>query len=85
MGWGVRLPTAARIVSRVADGVSARIDRFTDRNNKFSRGMAREGFDGGYLAALNDVLLLLAGSVPNERHSTMWAEAMDPMRRDGLR
>jgi len=38
-----------------------------DRNNKYSKGLAHEGYKGGYLHALYDVSLLLNGVIPNGR------------------
>lgn len=35
---------------------------------KYARGLAYEGWSGGYLAALRDVLLLLDGVKPNTRN-----------------
>lgn len=44
-----------RMINRVADRVNEHIKRQTDQSNKYSRGLAREGFLGGYLQALRDV------------------------------
>jgi hypothetical protein len=40
---------------------------------KYGRGLAYEGFAGGYLAALEDVLLLLHGNDPSP-HRRYWED-----------
>ena len=47
--------------------VNAEIKSQTDQNNKYSRGLAYEGWQGGYLSALQDVLLVLHDITPNRR------------------
>jgi hypothetical protein len=53
-----------RIVSK---RVSDEIARQMDRSNKFSVGMAHEGYQGGYLQAIQDVQLALEGVHPATR------------------
>lgn len=51
------------------------IKRETDRDNIFARGMAYEGYYGGYAQALNDVMLVLNHVTPNDtRVSDFWPE-----------
>jgi len=47
--------------------VSSSISRQTDPDNLYSRGLSREGYEGGYEQALMDVLLVLGGTKPNTR------------------
>lgn len=54
------------------DAVIDRIDKETNRDSKYSRGLAREGYLGGYADALSDVQLLLNGVVPCRRE--FWLE-----------
>lgn len=44
--------------------------------NHITRGLAPEGFTGGYVAALNDVSLALNGVTPN--NSRYWPQPGDP-------
>lgn len=60
-------------IKRALERVSAHIERQTDRNSVYSRGLAREGYDGGYAQALSDVLLTLRGVMPN-RHPQWWED-----------
>lgn len=41
-------------------------------DNRYGRGMSREGYSGGYEQALKDVLLVLDGTVPQTRN--YWRE-----------
>jgi hypothetical protein len=47
------------------DNVLRHIARSTDQDSKYSRGLAYEGYSGGYLAALDDVLQLCNGWPPD--------------------
>lgn len=48
--------------------IDAKFAAERDPNNVYQRGLSREGWDGGYLAALNDVeALLLHGNPTDER------------------
>ena len=40
-------------------------DDISNRSSFFARGLAGEGFNGGYRAALEDVMLALNGVTPN--------------------
>lgn len=59
-------------IARALERVNRRIERDTDRSDKFSRGLAREGYLGGYADALMDVQLALGGT--NPKRSTFWDE-----------
>ena len=47
--------------------VRAEITGNYSRGNKYARGLASEGYTGGYYDALCDIELLLNGNVPNRR------------------
>jgi hypothetical protein len=47
--------------------VRAEMKAYHDQSSLFGRGMASEGYSGGYYDALCDVLLLLDGVEPNRR------------------
>ncbi len=56
------------LIENASKKVQAEITGQTDQNNKYSTGLAYEGWQGGYLAALHDVLLLMHGVLPNTRN-----------------
>ena len=74
-----------RKIKIALDNVHEEIVRSTDRSNQYSKGLAYEGYNGGYLAALNDVLLALNGVTPQrngwgeshltERAADLWGSA----------
>lgn len=47
----------------------------TDRNSVYSRGLAYEGYSGGYLAALDDVMQAFGGIKPSR--NGWWDEPTD--------
>lgn len=51
--------------------VQEQIRRSTDQNNLYARGLAREGFLGGYEAALQDALAAL-DNIPPSRRPEFW-------------
>ena len=55
-------------ISRVRDNIHKQICSETDHSNLFARGLAYEGFNGGYLAALSDILLALDGVTPSRNN-----------------
>lgn len=62
-----RRPTAREVTKRMDRAIKKvmqAITGSTDRNDKFSRGLSGEGYDGGYLAALSDVQLVMNGARP---------------------
>lgn len=54
-----------RQVNRAHEQVSLQIAAYAARGDKYSRGLASEGYNGGYRDALSDVLLALNGVRPN--------------------
>ena len=44
------------------------IKRATNQNDLYSRGLAGEGYNGGYRDAISDIILLLNGVIPNYRN-----------------
>lgn len=50
-------------VTRARKRVQAQIERDT-HDNMYSRGLAGEGYKGGYRDALDDVILILNGATP---------------------
>ena len=60
-----------RAIRKAAKRVDARIAAATNQNSLYSRGLAREGYLGGYSAALADVLALL-DKVPPSRKPEFW-------------
>lgn len=55
------------MINRVADRVNADIAAYSEGGGKYRRGLAREGYLGGYLQALRDVDLASSGARPNTR------------------
>lgn len=62
-----RLQAKTRI-KRALDKVNKEIAGQIDRSSMYSRGLSREGYQGGYAQALSDVLLVLDGNTPNTRN-----------------
>lgn len=62
-------------IKRKLRRATERIDKYiydkTDRTSLHARGLAREGYDGGYSDALTDVLSMLNGVNPC-RHPEYW-------------
>lgn len=54
-----------RQIEKVQRKIHKQIRSETNKDSLYSRGLAYEGYKGGYLAALNDVLLALNGVTPN--------------------
>lgn len=57
-----------RHLSAARKRVEEEIRANTDQNSLYSRGLASEGYAGGYLAALDDIALVLNGVRPNSRY-----------------
>ncbi len=53
-----------RQLRRAQRAVRGEISANQESGNVFARGLSGEGFDGGYQAALSDVLLALNGVMP---------------------
>lgn len=65
-----------RLLQQVTTEVDQEIASFAEQDSGFySGGLASEGYNGGYLQCLQDVLLALNGVVPN-RHS-WWKRAVE--------
>jgi len=62
-----------RKIKIVMKNVQNQIRIATDQDSLFSRGLSREGYDGGYEAALSDVMLALNGVKPCNRPN-FWPE-----------
>lgn len=54
-----------RKIYRARKRINDRIAASTDRTNLYSRGLASEGYLGGYRDCLEDILLVLNGVNPN--------------------
>ena len=52
-------------ISKVRERVATRIAEDANRGGKFARGLAGEGYKGGYRDALDDVLMFYRGVRPN--------------------
>lgn len=61
-----------RIIRGVRENVSKDISDNTDQDSLYSRGLATEGYNGGYLHALDDITLALNGVCPNRER--WWAQ-----------
>lgn len=76
MAKGIR-----RQVNRAHEQVSQQIAAYAARGDKYSRGLASEGYNGGYRDALSDVLLALNGVRPNR--NGWWDEPPAPNSQKG--
>ena len=56
------------LITKASKNVNNEIKNYINRDSLFSRGLASEGYNGGYRDALNDITLLLNGVVPNRNH-----------------
>ncbi len=72
-----RIAAKARI-NLALRAVKHEIAQSTDQASVYSRGLASEGYSGGYADALMDVLLVLDNVIPN-RHN-YWAIDDKPKR-----
>ena len=61
-----------RKMGKVYTALSNQLSRSTDKSSVYAKGLAREGFTGGYLAALEDVQLALNGVEPRR-----WRDALE--------
>lgn len=59
--------TARTRIKKALDKVNQEIEAQTDRSSMYSRGLAREGYQGGYAQALTDALMALDGNTPTTR------------------
>lgn len=65
------------IISEVSKNIREEHAKSINRDNLYSRGMAWEGYAGGYLQALADVGLLMEGVIPNSRYEDTWRKAIE--------
>lgn len=65
------------IISKVGESIRKEHSKFTDQNSLYSRGLSSEGYDGGYMQALQDVLLFMNGNIPNSRYGYIWYEIIE--------
>lgn len=66
----------AKKIRKVQDGINAQLSREYDELNRTGRAMQREGYEGGYLQALADVMANIDGYVDvNSRHADLWRKA----------
>lgn len=66
----------AKKIREVQYGVNAQLAREYDGLNRTGRAMQREGYEGGYLQALADVMASIEGYVDvNSRHADLWRKA----------
>lgn len=68
----IRAKDIGKLLSRVAANVNADIARSIDRSSRYSAALAREGYNGGYVDAINDVVSALYGNHP--RRNGWWPE-----------
>jgi hypothetical protein len=60
------MPKGIQTLLRIAiDNLEADMNDGTNRDRLYSRGLTREGYNGGYQAALMDVQNALNGVTPN--------------------
>lgn len=52
--------------------VQAEITAFASQGGKYARGLAGEGYLGGYMDCIDDVLLALRGIRPPNRGRFLW-------------
>ena len=64
-GTGVMSRGIVRMVRRAHKATQDYMTASTDQNSLYSRGLASEGYAGGYRDALSDVLLALNGVEPD--------------------
>jgi hypothetical protein len=64
---------AQKIIQQATERCRQQLSAQTDRNNLYSRGLSAEGWHGGYMAGLQDCILVLNGVMPNRRE--YWSAA----------
>ena len=67
--------TLLRLRKRIAGAEKAAMAEIAgnaDRGSLYARGLANEGWAGGYLQALRDVQLVMNGVEPNSRYGRAW-------------
>ena len=64
-------------IRKVLHRVGEHIARQTNQDSLYSRGLSREGWNGGYEQALMDVLAFLNGVPPNDTRTKNWWSESD--------
>lgn len=65
-----RLRTRLR---KVRDGVNAKLHAEREGMGMYGKGLQREGYEGGYLQALSDMMAFIDGWTDcNSRHQSLW-------------
>lgn len=67
-----------RQLKLVAKEIDRQIANATDQSDKFSRGLAQEGYAGGYADAIQDVMLALNGVTPDRRYWRVIKDKVTP-------
>lgn len=57
-----------KLIEQALDAASREVEGLAASGGKYARGLAGEGYTGGYRDALRDVLLVLDGVVPNRNN-----------------
>lgn len=65
------------IISQVNRSISKEHYKDTNRDNLYQHGLSSEGYAGGYMQALSDVVLFMNGVVPNSRYEHIWYEVIN--------
>ncbi len=65
------------IISQVNANIRKEHSASINQDSLYSRGVAWEGYDGGYMQALSDVLLFMNGVIPNSRYEHIWREVIE--------
>lgn len=64
----VRKQNLVRKLDGVLRRVNENVSNATDQSSLYSRGLATEGYDGGYAQCLRDVILFItSGATPSTR------------------
>lgn len=58
--------TRAELLKRIPKARARLEEKMSAGEGKFARGLAREGFDGGYQKAIDDIEALLTHGCPND-------------------
>lgn len=66
-----------RKLQRARAAARAEIAMNAQGQGRFASGLSSEGFAGGYLAAIDDVLAMLGGYQGNSRYAHKWATPAD--------
>ena len=67
-----------RVLKKMIQHVRGQVRNLSEGGGMYARGIASEGYDGGYLQALSDVQIALNGVCPNQRYKSAREDAMNP-------